>query len=57
MAGGNRHHSTGAQRARQEAYRQSDKGRLARKMYNLDPMVRAKKAARRRAKRQMKAGF
>ena len=47
----------GNNRAKQAAYRQSDKGRMARKMYLMQPEVQAKMAARREIKKKMKRGY
>lgn len=37
-------------RARAAAYRQSEKGRMARKLYNMQPQVKAHKAVKRAMK-------
>jgi hypothetical protein len=37
-------------RAKAAAYRQSEKGRMARKMYNMQPEVKARKAVKRAMK-------
>lgn len=42
------------QTAKQKAYRQSDAGRLARKMYLMQPEVKMKMKIRRAIKRHMK---
>ena len=46
----------GQQRAREKAYRSSDAGRLARRMYLLQPEVKMKMKLRRQIKRKLKMG-
>ena len=47
----------GKNRAKAEAYRQSDKGRLARQMQMMNPETRMHRKMMRDAHRKMKAGF
>jgi len=51
-----RPHSTAGARQRNKAYRQSDKGRLARKFHNMLPEIRFKHKVHREVKRHMKTG-
>ena len=44
----------GSERAKRRAYRQSDAGRLARKMYLMMPEVKMRMSLRRKIKRQLK---
>lgn len=47
----------GNNRAKQAAYRQSDAGKMARRMYLMRPEVKAKMSIRRAIKRKMKRGY
>lgn len=44
-------------RAKAQAYRQSDKGRQARRMYLAQPEVKARMSVRRAVKRKLKKGY
>lgn len=57
MAVGAPKYRSSEQKQKQRAYRQSDAGRLARKMYLMRPDVKQHRAMIRAAKRKMKAGF
>lgn len=48
---------SGQAKARRTAYRQSDAGRFARKMYLMQPDVQARMALRRKIKKHLKGGI
>jgi hypothetical protein len=49
--------ASAGKKQKQAEYRHSDAGRLARRMYNMQPEVKMKVKMRRQAKQKMKRGY